>query len=170
MKDLMIRISLLAVPLLILAACGGTAAEDEPEVATLRSSSPSASPTPGERPLIRPDTSAEEEDRLTAVWLTCLKEHGHPKQADTPADLPKEEFEARAKVAEKACESKQPEQLWERSKRLDPDYADKLRDWITCIRAHGIDAWESDGFVTYQSLPPDSDLKKVDECEAKAFA
>ncbi|MFI5960291.1 hypothetical protein [Cryptosporangium sp. NPDC051539] len=168
----MIRTRLFAVAALtlLLAACGGTAADDEPEVATLRSGSPSPSPTTGERPLIRPDTSAEEEERLNAVWLSCLKAHGHPKQADQPVDLPKDEFEARAAVAEKACLNKQPEELWERSKRTDPKYADKLRDWITCVRAAGIDAWESDGFITYQSLPSDPDLKKVDACEAKAFS
>ena len=86
-----------------------------------------------------------------------------PKANNDPA------LDAKYKKAEKKCVNKEPEEVWERAKRLDPAYADKLRDWVTCIRSHGIDAWESDGFLTFESLPPENQLKKVDECQDKAF-
>ncbi|AGL16306.1 hypothetical protein [Actinoplanes sp. N902-109] len=168
----------------LLTGCSSGDRDDTGDVASLTgagsaSSASSASPaaTAEERPLIRTDTSAAEEDRLYALWQGCYKDHGFDPgemkraaatQEDGVAALTPERKVAWTK-AEKDCANKQPEQVWERAKRLDPAYSDKLRDWITCIRAQGINAWESDGFVAYDSLPPDNELKKVDDCQDKAF-
>ncbi|MFG1605096.1 hypothetical protein [Actinoplanes sp. NPDC049265] len=171
---------------LLLAGCGSADAQDGEDVATLVSVKPpapaasSAAPVPAERPLIRTDTSSEEEERLYDVWQSCLEDNGggtgaKRKAAADAAAEPKVAqnvdpgFEERYKKAEKKCANKEPEELWERAKRLDPAYGDKLRDWVTCIRSHGIDAWESDGFLTFESLPPDNQMKKVDDCQDKAF-
>ncbi|GAB7048342.1 hypothetical protein [Catenuloplanes indicus] len=177
----------------LLTACGaeppaeGTAEADQ--VVSLSSATPGATApaatAPAERPLLRPDTSDVEEERLYDVWFDCLEEKGGrgrgPKEvpdgdrgapAPGPAApaAPDPAAEAQDAAAQKACENLEPEAPWQRAKRLDPDYADKLRDWITCIRSHGIDAWESDGFVTFESLPPDDKMVLVGECEMKAFS
>lgn len=167
---------------ILLSGCGGSdphKGDDVASVAGAATSRPSASATPEERPLIRTDTSPEEEQRLYDVWEDCLAKHGAgteeerklasdaaqggPLSKADPAGM------AKYKKAAAACASKEPEEVWERAKRLDPAYADKLRDWVTCIRAHGIDAWESDGFLTFESLPPDNQMKEVDACQDKAF-
>lgn len=175
----------------LLTACGAETPADEgtaDQVVSLTTATPGSSTTatdPPERPLLRPDTSDAEEERLYDVWFDCLEEKGGrgrgPKQvpqadpgapapgAAAPA-APDPAADARDAAAEKACEDLEPEAPWQRAKRLDPEYADKLRDWITCIRSHGIDAWESDGFVTFESLPPEDKMVHVNECEMKAFS
>jgi hypothetical protein len=170
---------------ILLTGCGGAdKGRGSDDVASLVSVAPpqpatsSAAPASEERPLIRTDTSSEEEERLYAVWTTCLEQNGagtgtkRKMAADAAAGArPNTDpgLEERYKKAEKKCASKEPEEVWERARRLDPAYADKLRDWVTCIRSHGIDAWESDGFLTFESLPPDNQMKKVDDCQDKAF-
>ena len=154
----------------VLSGCGG--AEPDPggggDVASLASAEPQQSVTPAaaERPLVRTDTSEKDEDRMWDLWQDCLTENGMPPKAEL-AESGRDD--PRAKKAEAACETKQPEQVWERARRTDPAYADKLRDWVTCIRSHGIDAWEDDGFLAFESLPPENQMKKVDECQDKAF-
>jgi hypothetical protein len=163
----------------LLSACSGSAADSgtgtgQDDVASLVSAAPPQASTPpaatAERPLVRTDTSVEEEERMWATWQECLADNGGPSKASLAdkrnADLG---LDAKAKKAEAACANKRPEKVWERAKRLDPAYADKLRDWVTCIRSHGIDAWESDGFLAFESLPPENQMKKVDECQNKAF-
>jgi hypothetical protein len=166
----------------LLSGCGGSdpgKGDDVASVASVAAARPSASATSGERPLIRTDTSVEEEQRLYSVWNACLEQHGagtgakRKQAADAARGGPQPNTDpglsAAYRKAEAACADKEPEEVWERAKRLDPAYADKLRDWVTCIRAQGIDAWESDGFLTFESLPPDDQMKKVDECQDKAF-
>jgi hypothetical protein len=155
---------------------GGTGKDD---VASLPSggatTSASDKPTAQERPLIRSDSSREEQQRLEDEYERCLKEHGHPQlQNREPGNGPRvsrhgPDNPPEAVAAEKACANKEPERASERARRIDPKYADKLRDWVTCIRAHGIDAWESDGNLMFNSLPPDDQMQKVHECEDKAF-
>ena len=173
----------------LLVACGGAAGGDGsdggdggdreiPSLATGPATAGDATETP-ERPLIRSDTSPEEVERMEAEHHRCLEEHGvklippgpGSDQPDEPAagEVSAEQIETE-NAAHAACEHKEPERLWQRAQRLDPDYADKLREWVTCIRSHGIDAWESDGFLSFHSLPPDDEMEKVDECEERAFA
>ncbi|MDR7279234.1 hypothetical protein [Catenuloplanes atrovinosus] len=178
-----LRTGLTGVALLVLLAACGTEEAPADEIASLSTAPPaatataSASPAASERPLLRPDTTQEEEDRLYDVYFACMGKYGSPRHAPTsgdaaePAPAPADpEYEKAMEAAQKACEHLEPEKPWQRAQRTDPEYADKLRDWITCIRSHGIEAWESDGFVAFESLPPDDKLKLVDECEVKAFA
>lgn len=170
----------------LLSACSGSTADSstgtgEGDVASLVSVVPpqatSSSAAVEERPLVRTDTSAEDEERMWDAWQDCLGKNGAPSKQQQDAAAAGAQvrpntdpgFDAKVKKAEAACANKQPEQVWERAKRLDPAYADKLRDWVTCIRSHGIDAWESDGFLAFESLPPDNQMKKVDDCQDKAF-
>jgi hypothetical protein len=170
-----------AVLIFLLGACSAKAGESEAKVATLSSAPASAAATKAakEPPLIRPDTSDAEETRLWDIYQDCVAENGGTTRRKNAADAgagavaapnTDPEFEKRSKKAEAACADKLPEQLWERAKRTDAKYADKLRDWVTCIRAAGIDAWEDDGYLAFEHLPPDNQMKKVDACEAKAFA
>jgi len=174
--------AVLAVALgILLSGCSGTDNSQGDDVASLASAAPQQSPstaTSEERPLLRTDTSSEEEDRLYGVWETCLEKNGagtgvkRKAAADAATGITQNAdpaLAAKYKAAEKKCANKEPEEVWERAKRLDPAYADKLRDWVTCIRSHGIEAWESDGFLSFESLPPDNQMKKVDECQDKAF-
>jgi hypothetical protein len=176
--------AVLAVSLgVLLSACSGPEnSKGGHDVASLVSVEPrqpttsSAALVSKERPLIRTDTSREEEKRLYDVWQRCLEKNGGSTgAAPTPGAPPgmaavvDPAAEARSKAAEKKCASQEPEEVWERAKREDPAYADKLRDWVTCIRSHGIDAWESDGSLAFESLPPDNQMKKIDECQDKAF-
>lgn len=186
------RIGLTGLALtLLLSACSGPSSDGssdgsgQADVATLATetaaagASPTASPgagAPQERPLLRPDASDEEEDRLYDVYWTCLSDHGVPgykKSEDgdvlaAPKAAPGGGGEDDP-AALAACANVEPEAPWQRAQRTDPRYADKLRDWITCVRSHGIDAFEEDGFLAFESLPSDDKMKLVDECEMKAF-
>ncbi len=156
-------IAALALGLVLVAACGsgtkGDTTAKKDDVASIATGTASAGPSPSaeERPLIRTDTSSEEQQRLWDGYTRCLEQHGITKQMQDTADF------------DNPCENKQPEQVWARAKRTDPAYNDKLRDWVTCIRAAGIDAWEENGFLAFKSLPPENQMKKVDECQDKAF-
>jgi len=173
----------LAVALgIVLSGCSGTDNSQGDDVASVVSvaprQSPSAAAASEERPLLRTDTSPEEQARLYAVWETCLEQNGagtgvKRKAAADAANGGTQNADpavvAKYKAAEKKCASKEPEEVWQRAKRLDPAYADKLRDWVTCVRSQGIDAWENDGHLAFESLPPDDQMKKVDECQDKVF-
>lgn len=164
-------IAVLTLGLALMAACGGDKkdnAAQKDDVASIATGAASAGPAPSaeERPLIRTDTSAEEKERLWNEYQRCLDQHGITKERQDKAQTGGSPEEV---AAVNACANKQPEQVWERAKRTDPDYNDKLRDWVTCVRAAGIDAWEHDGFLTFNSLPPADQMKKVDECQDKAF-
>ena len=166
-----------------LGACGAESASgDEPNVATVVGASASASASAGagasapvvsasaaaeERPLIRTDTSAEEKDRLYEVWIACLEANGLPRKETGLQVSVSAEVEAKAQTA---CSSKHPESVWERAKRLDPQYADKLHAWVACLRSHGIDALEDNGFVAFEDgLPSGSKEQWLDKCQDEAF-
>ncbi|MEV4512663.1 hypothetical protein AB0K00_27295 [Dactylosporangium sp. NPDC049525] len=164
------------VLLLLLAFAALTACSDQPDATapkvatvaggTAQPSSQSAAAAANERPIVRSDMTNEEEDRLWATWKRCLDEHGVPeKDYKRLSDNP----DPAAKAAFEACANLEPETPWQRSKRLDPAYGDKLRDWVTCIRAAGIDAWEDNGFLAFNSLPSDEQQVHVDECQRKVF-
>ncbi|WFE26300.1 hypothetical protein O7623_23605 [Solwaraspora sp. WMMD791] len=166
-------------------ATGGTAtgaqgsAGDGGVASIVGSTAPDASPSPqAERPLIRPDTSREEEDRLYAVYLQCLEANGLPKGVRAPEnggdDAPpvagppeSAEDQAAARKAAEACAALEPEELWERSMRLDPTYRDKLQVWVTCLQDKGVDAYaDGDNLMLNDGLPPGNE---IEECEAEAF-
>jgi hypothetical protein len=47
--------------------------------------------------------------------------------------------------------------------------AEKVREWIACIRSHGINARENDGLVTYGSPPTERQTVTIDRCQDKVF-
>jgi hypothetical protein len=166
----------------LLSACSGSTADSgtgtgKGDIASLASGAPQAttsSTATNERPLIRTDTSPEEEQRMWDAWQDCIEKNGGAPsngaagKGPRPATDPDRQ-DPKAMKAVEACANMEPETVWGRAKRLDPAYPDKLRDWVTCVRSHGIDAWESNGLLTFESLPPDNQMKKVDECQDKAF-
>ncbi|MFI5843504.1 hypothetical protein ACIA8K_27740 [Catenuloplanes sp. NPDC051500] len=164
------RVTIAAGLVLLLAACGG---EDKPaegtaDVASLTATSgaaaPSASSGAQERPLERPDATQEEIARMYAVFDGCMEQNGFP-QKDGSGTLNQKA------AAEKICGHLQPETAFQRSQRLDPaHYGDRLRDWVTCIRSHGIDAYVEDDNLFFESLPAGEDAERVAECQTKAFA
>jgi hypothetical protein len=153
-------------------ACSGRPDATSPKVATLASGTAqpvtSSKAAAAERPLLRSDMTREEEDRLRAAWRRCLTEHGMPAD-DLEFKRRSDRPDPQAQAALAACANLEPETPWQRSKRTDPAYGDKLRDWVTCIRAAGIDAWEDNGFLSFNSLPSDEQQVHVDECQRKVF-
>jgi hypothetical protein len=138
---------------------------------------PDAAPSPqAERPLIRPDTSPEEEDRLYAVYQQCLEANGLPKGVRAPeggdsqlaAGAPETaEEQAAARKAGEKCASLEPEATWQRAMRLDPTYRDKLQIWVKCLQGRGVDAYaDGDSLMLNDGLPPGNEIR---ECEAEAF-
>ncbi|WBC18711.1 hypothetical protein O7543_17465 [Solwaraspora sp. WMMA2080] len=128
------------------------------------SAGPDASPSPqAERPLIRPDTSAEEQERLMNLWLQCFEDNGVSEmERKTRADTPQVR-----QVAED-CAPLEPERLWQRSLRLDPEYPDKLLAWAECLQDRGVDAFVDGDFLSLaDGLPAGTE---VEDCEAEAFS
>jgi hypothetical protein len=161
---------------ILLTACHGTdkppAASKADDVASLVTSAPSAAATPAaqERPLIRPDANADDVQRLYDVYEKCVIDNGGKGKAElVKAGKPDAATMAKEIAAQKMCVNKEPEMYIERAKRTDPHYADKLHDFVTCVRSLGIDAWEKDGYLAFNSLPPDRLSAKVDKCEMTAF-
>ncbi|WP_328564955.1 hypothetical protein [Streptomyces coelicoflavus] len=136
-----------------------------------------------ERPLIRPDTSAEEQERLTQIYRSCLEEHGYKRlegysgkvgDPDKPDAATLARNEEKFAPAQKACAGKEPEELWQRAYREDPEYQDKFDKWLTCMRSHGLKVAPSaddPGLFSFEEgLPPAGMEQWVDTCEAEAFA
>jgi len=163
-------LGLALLTLSLLTACGDAQPRDGGGVASMQSgAAPAASASPSsaaERPLIRTDTSDEEKDRLWNEYHRCLADQGLTKERQDKAQAGADPSAAAALAS---CAGKEPELVWQRAKRTDPQYADKLRDWVTCVRAAGIDAWEENGFMAFKSLPPADQMRKVDACQDKAF-
>jgi hypothetical protein len=152
--------------LLTVPACGRDG--NAPDVATLTSVPPTAVPpaATGDRPLIRADSTEEEVARMWDAYHRCVKENGgldpnRPKPAGgvTPEML----------AAEEKCTHVRPEHVWERAKRTDPEYRDRLREWVMCVHAYGIEATDADERLTLTLMPTDAQLRQIDECQYRAF-
>ncbi|MDX3319693.1 hypothetical protein PV415_22565 [Streptomyces sp. ME03-5684b] len=175
-----------------LTACGGPSGDsrstggsgDDRGVASVTGGDkkPTEAAPQAERPLIRPDTSAEEEDRLIQVYTSCLEQHGYKKlegysgkvgDPNKPDSATLARNEARFAPAQKACAAKEPEELWQRAYREDPEYQDKFDKWLKCMRSHGLEVAPSPDdpgtFSFEDGLPPVNEEKWVDKCEAEAF-
>jgi hypothetical protein len=131
----------------LVTGCGGATDSSAPEIATLRSAdAPAASaPATQERPLIRPDASAEEIDALHQAHFRCLEAEGAPvaKSADGRYDKPTDPAALNDKSwgpAFKACSAKEPESWLAREQRDNPEYVDRLRDAVKCLKDKGFKA------------------------------
>ncbi|WP_217167693.1 hypothetical protein [Streptomyces sp. AC512_CC834] len=175
-----------------LTACGGGSGDsqssgeagDDNGVASVtgKDENPKKEAAKVERPLIRPDTSAEEEERLFQIYTGCLEQHGYKKlegysgrvgDPDKPDPATLSRNEAKFAPARKACAAKEPEELWQRAYREDPEYQDKFGTWLKCMRSHGLEVAPSPDdpgtFAFEDGLPPANEAKWVDKCEAEAF-
>ncbi|MFG2195856.1 hypothetical protein [Streptomyces sp. NPDC048639] len=127
-----------------------------------------------ERPLLRPDSSDEEQSRLWDVYYDCLDKQGVKmsknedgsykgiNDADTDPKFP---------AGQKKCGQKEPEMLSWRSAREDPDFRNKADKWLKCLSSHGIEATVGDdGMLALENgLPPAGKDKWLGKCEAEAF-
>jgi hypothetical protein len=167
------------VLLLALGGCGGGDDKADPGVATLRSESPAAgrpSPSPAQqRPVLRPDMSDAEVIALENAWTRCLGDHGVPLQPAVPDAVVKPTVDLtlpQYKAATQACAVKEPEDWRDVEARTDPQYADRLRVEVQCLKDKGIKA-ELRGqpphivFVDDRQVARALDL--TPECEKKAF-
>jgi hypothetical protein len=168
----------------LLTACGGgsepakDAADNGVASVATPSSAPSQTAEQVERPLIRPDTTEEEEWRLGQVYQDCQAQHGLAnymlKNDDGSWKGYKGGNDKLYKAALKACASKEPETLPDRVAKEDPNWKDKYRQWISCMQSHGIAAepsWDSPGYFALAGgrLPTASQEKWVKKCEADAY-
>ncbi|MFF0516788.1 hypothetical protein [Streptomyces sp. NPDC004250] len=135
-----------------------------------------------ERPLIRPDTSDEEKDRLEQVYLDCLAQQdlrmvtnkgGEYEGTYKGIDTRVEKDQAKIADARKKCAAKEPETLPQRSAREDPEYHKKFDKWLDCMRSHGMKVEASpDNPGTFgfpEGLPPADKQRWVEKCESEAF-
>ncbi|MCZ4098490.1 hypothetical protein C8250_041335 [Streptomyces sp. So13.3] len=165
----------------LLGACGGGAESTEEARETAVASvavpnkAPSASSSPSaqtERPLIRPDTSEEESDRVNQVWMDCLARKGLTmlKNSDGTWKGPLRQDAAYAE-AQKTCGSKEPELLEMRAAREDPEFREKADRWVSCLRSHNVKATvQDDGLLAFDdSSVNDNAFTWAKKCEAEAF-
>jgi hypothetical protein len=141
---------------------GGGSSQVASAVSEKPGSTPAAAPSPSERPLVRPDATTEERVALNQPWEACMK-----KEGANSGDKLRTHYEA----ASKKCEYLNPEEPWQRAKRLDPNYLDKFDKWISCAKSKGVEVNSTaDGFLSYpHGLPPENQQKLLDECQIKAF-
>ncbi|GHC33593.1 hypothetical protein GCM10010348_70640 [Streptomyces anthocyanicus] len=177
--------------LLLLTACGGgdaqssgTAGGDGGGVASVtgQDKQPKEEAAQAERPLIRPDMTQEDEERLFRVWESCMAKNGYKRDDEYTGEVggPKpdsatvEKWGEQYEAAQKVCAAKEPERLWERARREDPEYQDKFDKWLECAQSSGVKVGrspEDPGILAYEDgLPAADQLKKVADCEAEAFS
>jgi hypothetical protein len=115
--------------LALISACSkeSESAEDEGVASvTEAGGTTSQAPVQVERPLIRPDTTEEEERRLGQLYQECQAQYGLAKYMLKNDNGSWKGYKGGNdklwRAAEKACASKQPETLPERAAREDPEY------------------------------------------------
>ncbi|WP_306207442.1 hypothetical protein [Actinoplanes sp. RD1] len=164
-----------------LLGCGSSPEATTPQVATLQSSPvrASASTDPEDlRPLIRPDTSQAEQDRLVAIWTTCLTtEDGTTARYTKRWAVGREKAnDARWQAAKAACRSKEPEDFTDREMRKDlPAFKDKQRIFHDCAEQKGYDLTPLDpatGLFGLERVGPNGDWDSagIKECQRQAFS
>jgi hypothetical protein len=128
-------------------------------------------------PLLRYDTTEEEETRLYATYNACLRREGVPASATKAGMGISQDRETLAKYKTEliACASKKPESVPDRQKRENPAaFAQHLRQQIRCMKKAGQDVVfiPPDGWgVTDQAAARGyvPDFKVVNRCQQKAF-
>lgn len=168
--------------ILLLAGCGGSATTPQVAAIPTHGAAPAraaSSPSPtgnveDERPLIRPDMSQAEQDRLQNAYEQCMANAGWDKtkllQEVDQGSKTMADFNHVYHHAVTACASVEPEEWWERAQREDPDWNDELHAWVACLVAHGIDAEVDDGALAFKTgLPAQSQMPAYDRCELEAI-
>ncbi|MFD5425450.1 hypothetical protein [Streptomyces sp. NPDC127084] len=182
-KRLLATLTALTASFLI-GACSGESesAQDTKDtgVASVTGSQKNAKDTNGspvaqvERPLIRPDTSDEEEHRIDQLYQDCLAKQGVKMLKNDDGSYKgvfDRDTDPRYPEAQKKCQSKEPETLTQRSAREDPDFRDKADRWVRCLRSHDVVATVDDeGFLSFDDGSNlEHKIKWADKCEAEVF-
>jgi hypothetical protein len=120
-----------------------------PTVASVDTQPPPAAPDatqaesgPDARPVLRPDASNEDLDRMFGAWSDCLHKHGVPNRwqgGNVPAskilETSRSNKSKKFAAADKACASKEPEDYKDRLKRQDPtDYQERGLKFQKCLK------------------------------------
>ncbi|MFK4149288.1 hypothetical protein [Streptomyces sp. NPDC004065] len=168
---------------LLLAACTRESTAEDTGVASAQDSrkedasedakEASSSPAKVERPLIRPDTSEEEKDRLNQVYQDCLAKHGAKmlKNEDGSWKGAFRSGDPKYPAAQRACAHKERETLTMRSAREDPQFREKADRWVACLRKHDVVATVGDdGLLAFpDGTNLDHNIEWADKCEAEVF-
>jgi hypothetical protein len=167
------RIVLLMVAAMSLTACSAEE-PSTPGVVTLESPSTTKAATPAageERPVIRPDATEADIRMLENAYGKCLEEAGLKVAKDDAGNYGKASGDLNGAAAKK-CAVKAPESWLERERRTDPDFADRLRAAVACLKEKGYQARVGpDGpKIAYAST---AEFIRADEdqaaCEREAF-
>ena len=142
---------------------------------------------PGARPVLRPDVSNEDLERVYGAWSDCLHKHGVPNSlmgGNIPASKVLENSRSNKSKefasADKACASKEPEDYKDRLKRQDPaDYQERGLKFQKCLKdkhvkftpATGKDNPDNDpmAFSFDDDVSVASGMEASSQCEKKAF-
>ncbi|MEV6543788.1 hypothetical protein [Streptomyces sp. NPDC051665] len=175
-----------AAALSVLVACGGgsggggNTASKGKGVASIARPSAGGSATPGAdsdagRPQLRLDTSPAEQERLTGVYLDCLRDHGVPggHKPGSSQWFPGGSPDGNA-TAYKACLPKKPLQPPELDPAKNPHYLDDFRAYVRCLNAGGLkvrglsdgSGWNYDGTPTLSQSEQDALDRR---CTLKAY-
>jgi hypothetical protein len=72
---------------------------------------------------------------------------------------------------DKQCGSKEPEQIQDKARASDPEFADHQRAEAKCLNDHGVPVEiTKDGEIAGDGLPPESKAHWLPDCKQKAFA
>jgi hypothetical protein len=177
-----LRVVLIAgVCVAALAGCNSAEPADETtaDVATLQSATPrsSASAASAGRPVIRPDTTFDEQARMGQPYMVCLKEQGIPMRTGEQGLLDFANTEAKLRAIEakfqKACESKTPIMAPELDPERNPYYADDHENYHECQAERGVDLVKKDGKwrpgPNWGEEPGIDGLKISEECQALSY-
>jgi hypothetical protein len=182
----MLRKSLVAVAaLMIVSACG---TETSPpagaaDVVTLQTgAAASASPPAQGRPVIRPDATSEDIQKLVNAQFACWEEHGSPQYKGPDGNYNKppegvtlpEADPAVIEAADRACAHLEPESWLDVERRTNPEFADMIRAAAECLKARGYDArfvQDPEVGIGYRDLQESLAADEDDfECKREAFA
>lgn len=135
-----------AVLTVVVTGCGGTADATKPQIATLRSADAPAASTAAaqERPVIRADATADDINALEQAYFGCLAAAGVPMSKSENGEYGKPKWagstDKRWGPASEACAAKEPESWYDREQRVNPEFADRLRDAVKCLKDRGFKA------------------------------
>jgi hypothetical protein len=172
----------------LLVGCSGKNLDDQgglPSVASLATASPSASAKAStkavdvndQRPLIRFDTTPQEQNRLYASWTHCLVQHGGSRWSKPKLVMgqPGAATDPKNKAVLTACLAQEPEEEDVREARQDPSaYREDNRQWYQCAKAKGYDLTTPDpdtGEFGLTRIGPNGDFEspKITACKVMAF-
>ena len=164
------------VPLFVVALFGGgcSSTGSSPQVATLHSAGPTASPA-AERPVIALDATDQERDALWATWGACVtKEGGAGYENPRNVFRYEQQQNPKAKRVRAACLAKEPETYEDRQRRTDiAAFRDHQLQWYRCAKKAGyrLTTPDENGEFGITEVGPNGDFQspKMEACRKAAF-